>query len=127
MSKDEVAKEPKVDAVLRVPLPTDVGTLRSFMGSAQFYAKFLPAFLSTITEPLHKLTRIGQQWNSGKKEQESSERLKDLLGTDNVLAHYDPSLEQGIACDASEVGIGAVFFTAMPMAVRDQLPMSQRH
>ena len=44
----------------------------------------------------------------GKEEQEAFERLKDLLYTDNVLAHHNPSLELGISCDASEVGIGAV-------------------
>ena len=63
-----------------------------------------------ITEPLHKLTRKGQQGKWGKEEQEAFERLKDLLFTDNVLAHYDPSLELGLTCDASEVGIGAVLF-----------------
>ena len=63
LSKDGVAKGTKVDAVLRMPPPTNVGTLRAFMGSVQFYAKFLPQYLSTITEPLHKLIRKGQQWN----------------------------------------------------------------
>ena len=36
-SKDGVAKGSKVDAVLGMPPPTDVGILRSFMGSVQFY------------------------------------------------------------------------------------------
>ena len=66
----------------------NVATLpRSFMGSVKFYAKFLPSYLSTITETLHKLTRKGQQWKWDKEEQEDFERLKDLLCTDNVLAH----------------------------------------
>ena len=103
LSKDGVDKGSKVDAVFRVPLPTDVGTSSSCMGSVQFYAKFLPPYLSTITKPLHKLNRKGQQWNWGKEEQETFERLKDLFYTDKVLAHYDPSMELGISCDASEV------------------------
>ena len=57
LSKDGVAKGSNVNAILRMPLPTDVETLRSFMGSVQFYAKFLPPYLSAITEPLHKLSR----------------------------------------------------------------------
>ena len=32
MSKDGVVKGSKVDAVLRMPLPKDVGTLRTIMG-----------------------------------------------------------------------------------------------
>ena len=87
LSKDGVAKGSKVDAVLRMPPPTDVGTPRSFMGSVQFYTWFLPSYLSTITEPLHKLTRKGQQWKWGKEEKEAFERLKDLLCTNNALAH----------------------------------------
>ena len=63
MSKDRVVKGSKVDAVLRILLPTDVRTLKSFVGSVQFYAKFLPSYLSAITKPLHKLTRKGPQWN----------------------------------------------------------------
>ena len=129
LSKNRVAKGSKVDAVLRMPPPKDVGTQRTFMGSMQFYAKFLLPNLSTTTEPMHKLTSKGQQWNWDKEEQEAFERLKDLLCTYmyNVLAHYDLSLELAIPCDVSEVGIGAVLFTAIPMAVKDQLPMSQRH
>ena len=110
LSKDGVAKRSKVDAVLRMPPPTDIGTLRSFMGSVQFNAKFLPPYLSKITEPLHKLAKKGQQWKWDKGEQEAFERQKDLLCTDNILAHYDMSLELGISCDASEVGTGVVLF-----------------
>ena len=110
MSKHGVAKGSNVDAVLRMPLPTDVGTLGSFMGSVQFYSKFLPPYLSTITEPLHKLTTKGQQWKWGREEQKGFERLKDVLCTDNVLAHYDPSLELGISYDVSKDESGAVFF-----------------
>ena len=69
LSKDGVAKGFKVDAVLRMPPPKELGTLRSFIGSVQFYSKFLPPNLSTIIEALHKLTRKGQQWNWGKEEQ----------------------------------------------------------
>ena len=61
VSKDGVAKGSKVNAVFRIPLPKKMETPRSFMGSVQFYTKFLPLNLSMITEPLHKLTRKGQQ------------------------------------------------------------------
>ena len=52
----------------------------------------------------------GPTMELGEKGTGSFERLKDTLFTDNLLAHYDPSLELGIA-----------------IAVRDQLPVSQRH
>ena len=70
MPRNGVAKGFKVHvgAVLRMPPPKEVGTLKSFMRSVQFYAKFLPPYLSTITEPLHKLTRKGHQWKWGREE-----------------------------------------------------------
>ena len=49
------------------------------------------------------------------------ERLKDLLCTYNVLARYDPSLELGISCDASAVGIGAVLFHHYSTGIEGQI------
>ena len=37
-----------------------------------------------------------------------------MLCKDTVLAHFDPSCKTGIACDASEVGIGSVLFHRYP-------------
>ena len=76
----------------------------------QFYSKFLPPYFSEITEPLYKLTRKGQQWKWGEEEATSFKKIKRLLCTETVLAHYDPSLPLGLSCDASECGIGAVLF-----------------
>ena len=67
LSKDGVSEGSNVNAVLRMPPPTNVGTLRSFMGSVQFYAKFLLPYLSTITETLHKLTRKDQHGIEAKR------------------------------------------------------------
>jgi len=33
---------------------------------------------------------------------------KQLITSDNVLTHYEPSLELKLSCDTSNVGIGAV-------------------
>ena len=109
ISNKVIAKGSKVEAVTNMPAPTDVQGLRSFLGSVQFYRKFLPN-LSTVLEPLHRLTRSDVRWSWGETEQETFQKIKDLLSEDIVLAHFDPSVPIGIACDASEVGIGAVLF-----------------
>ena len=62
MSARGVAKGKKVNDVMNMPVPHNVGSLRSFLGSVQFYGKFLPPALSTISEPLHRLTRDGVSW-----------------------------------------------------------------
>ena len=105
-----IAKASKVDAILEMPTPKNISTLKSFLASVQFYSKFLPPYFSEITEPLYKLTRKGQQWKWGEEEATSFKKIKRLLCTETVLAHYDPSLPLGLSCDASECGIGAVLF-----------------
>ena len=52
ISRDGISKGPKADAVTKMPAPSNVSQLRSFLGSVQFYNKFLPD-LSTISEPLY--------------------------------------------------------------------------
>ena len=91
LSRQGIAKGSKVDAILEMPTPKNISTLKSFLASVQFYSKFLPPYFSEITEPLYKLTRKGQQWKWG-EEATSFKKIKRLLCTDTVLAHYDPSL-----------------------------------
>jgi len=110
LSSEGIHRGPKVNALNEMPAPHDVSTLRSFLGSVQFYAKFLPPHFASVAEPLHRLTRKGNQWAWGSEEQAAFRRLKELLSTADVLAHFDPSLPLGVACDASAVGIGATLF-----------------
>lgn len=113
ISNAGVSKGSKADAVQNMPPPTDVSTLRSFLSSLQFYGKFLPD-LATVTEPLHRLTRKGITWNWGSHEDAAFRKLKEVLSQDTVLAHFDPSLQLGVSCDASNVGLGAVLFHRYP-------------
>ena len=96
-----------------MPAPSDASELRSFLGAVQFYGKFLPD-LSTISEPLHRLTRKNVAWSWNDAEQSAFQQLKNLLSAETVLVHFDPSLQIGISCDASNVGIGAVLFHRYP-------------
>ena len=54
--------------------------------------------------------RKGHWWAWVSEEKAAFRRLKELLSTADVLAHFDPSLPLGVACDASAVGIGATLF-----------------
>ena len=108
LSSQGVAKSPKVDAVQKMS-PTAIPSLHSFLGSVKFYSKFLPN-LSTHLEALYHLTKKNSQWIWGAEEQAAFDTVKSLLCYDTVLAHFDPLLSIGIACDASNVGIGAVLF-----------------
>ena len=96
-----------------MPPPTNVSSLRSFLGSVQFYSKFLPN-LATVLAPLHQLTKKDSKWKWDSTEEAAFRELKKNLCADTVLAHFQSSVPIGISCDASEVGIGAVLFHRYP-------------
>ena len=97
-----------------MPAPKDVSTLRSFFGSVQFYAKFLPSGFSTNAAPLYKLLKNDISWKWGSVETKAFNKLKELLASDSLSVYFDPSLPLGKICDASSVGIGATLFHRYP-------------
>ena len=102
ISNQSIAKGHRVDAIVRMLPHTDVTSLRSFLGSVQFYKKFLHN-LATTTEPLYRLTKKEIQWKWGAEEQATFQTLKNMLCADTVFAHFDRSLPIGVSCDASKV------------------------
>ena len=113
LSAEGISKGSKVEAVIKMPPPTDVSSLKSFLGSVQFYGKFIPN-LASMAEPLYRLTKKANPWKWGDEEQAAFEQLKNVLSSDQVLVHFDPDKPLGLACDASNVGIGAVLFHRYP-------------
>ena len=113
LSWQGVSKGSKVDAIVKMPSPTDITGLRSFLGTVQFYRKFIPN-LSTMTELLTRLTCRDMPWKWGEEQQAAFQCLKTILSKDTILVHYDPHLDIGISCDASNVGIGTVLFHCYP-------------
>jgi hypothetical protein len=51
-----------VEAVQATTEPTNTRLLRSFLGSAGFYSKFIAHF-ADIAKPLYELLRTGVPWN----------------------------------------------------------------
>ena len=113
LSQKGIAKGSKVDALVPMPPHTNVSSLRSFLGSVQFYSNFLPN-LATVLAPLHQLTKKDTKWKWDSREDAAFRELKKNLCADTVLAHFQSSVPIGISCDASEVGIGAVLFPRYP-------------
>ena len=103
-----VAADPrKVEAVQVFPVPRDLKSLRSFLGLASYYRRFIPNF-STVASRLYALTRKNAAFDWAPSCQEAFESLKELLTRAPVLAFPDFSRDFLLETDASGVGLGAV-------------------
>ena len=107
VSEDGMSADPaKLDAVKTFPIPTDVKKVRSFVGLASYYRRFVPDF-AKIARPLHNLTKNARfQWTDDC--QRAFEQLKEALVTAPVLAYPDFSRPFRLETDASGEGLGAV-------------------
>ena len=97
----------KVEVISSYPVPTDVKQLRQFLGLANYYHRFVPAY-STIAEPLHKLLRKGNTCNCNTACQEAFVELKHRLITPPILIYSDFKLPFLLYTDASNFALGAV-------------------
>lgn len=96
----------KVSALSKMVVK-NVKTLRSFIGVASFFRKFVPGF-SVIAQPLFRLLKKKVPWSWGRDQDEAKNKLVEMLTSAPVLAHYDEDLEVVVQTDASQEGLGAV-------------------
>ncbi|PAA56643.1 hypothetical protein BOX15_Mlig004385g26 [Macrostomum lignano] len=96
-----------VDAILRIPEPSTVAQIQSFLGAVNFLHKFIPHY-SAIAEPLRQLLKKDADWHWGERERTAFRTLKSAVTSSPVLAHFDCQAETYVTCDASLDGLGAV-------------------
>ncbi|GBG84591.1 hypothetical protein CBR_g38874 [Chara braunii] len=97
----------KVEVIRNWPQPTNVRKLRSFLGLASYYRKFVPKF-SVIAHPLSRLTSKNVAYAWCAKCETAFQALKEALVSHPVLHIADPNLTFVVTTDASQFGIGAV-------------------
>lgn len=97
----------KVDAIRSFRQPSNGEEVRSFLGLVNYIGAFVPD-LATISFPLRELTKNKSVFKWGVAEQESFQKLVDLISQTDRLFHFDPSLRTRVVADASPVGLGAV-------------------
>ena len=96
-----------IAAISDLKAPSTHKELRSVLGAAGFYRKFVPRF-SEIVEPLNNLLKNDAEFVWGEEQQQAFEQLKAELVSTRVLAHFDAKLPTVVTTDASGVAIGAV-------------------
>ncbi len=99
----------KVQIVKDWPTPQSQGDVRSFLGLANYFRRFIHAY-SVIAKPLHALTGNVKWhpslWNGAC--QQAFDLLKHKLCTAPVLAMPDFTKPFEVVADASKVAIGAI-------------------
>ncbi|KAK2398171.1 hypothetical protein QL285_059665 [Trifolium repens] len=108
ISKEGIAVDPaKIDTVLSWKQPQTVTDVRSFVGLAGYYRRFIEGF-AKIVAPMTQLTRKDQPFAWTEKCELSFQLLKERLTTSPVLMLPQSEEPYEVYCDASHQGLGCV-------------------
>ncbi|KAK8508033.1 hypothetical protein V6N11_073541 [Hibiscus sabdariffa] len=108
VSSDGIAvDQSKTDVIRSLPYPTTVRDIRSFLGHAGFYRRFIKDF-SKIAQPLCKLLQKDHAFNFDSDCKDSWDTLKEKLISAPIVQppNWDHPFE--LMCDASDTSMGAV-------------------
>ncbi|GKB50992.1 reverse transcriptase domain-containing protein [Tanacetum coccineum] len=97
----------KIDVIAKLPHPTTVKGVRSFLGHAGFYRRFIQDF-SKISRPITHLLEKDTPFVFSQDCINAFETLKKKLTEAPILVVPDWNLPFELMCDASDFAIGAV-------------------
>ncbi|GJV62681.1 putative nucleotidyltransferase, ribonuclease H [Tanacetum coccineum] len=97
----------KIDVISKLPPPTNIKSIRSFLGHAGFYRRFIKDF-SKIARPLTKLLEKDTPFEFDDECRRAFESLKEKLTCAPVIVSPNWNLPFELMCDASDFAIGAV-------------------
>ncbi|CAH8565955.1 unnamed protein product [Schistosoma margrebowiei] len=108
----------KVEAITNYPEPTSIKSLRRFLGTCNFYRRFLPC-CADVLQPLTDLLKSDKKGTRKEKNQAfklppdakmAFEKAKSLIANATMLQHLntDPTTHLILCTDASQKAVGAV-------------------
>ncbi|GMI84444.1 hypothetical protein HRI_002113700 [Hibiscus trionum] len=108
ISTEGIKVDPKkIQSIMDWRPPRNVSEIRSFLGLAGYYRRFVKGF-SSIALPLTKLLRKDQPFEWSDKQQRSFDQLKAALTHAPVLIQPEPGKDYTVYNDASHAGLGCV-------------------
>ncbi|KAK2992294.1 hypothetical protein RJ640_020287 [Escallonia rubra] len=99
--------EEVLEAIKEWEAPAKVSELRSFLGLANYYRRFIKGYSAKAT-PLTDLLKKGKTWEWSKRCQSAFEGLKTAVMEEPVLALPDHTKIFEVQTDASDFAIGGV-------------------
>ncbi|GJY73872.1 reverse transcriptase domain-containing protein [Tanacetum coccineum] len=102
----EVVKA-KIKAISKLPYPTNVKAIRSFLGHAGFYRRFIKDFLQ-VASPITQLLVKDAPFNFSEECIQAFDKLKNKLTHASIMIKLDWSLPFEVMCNASDYAVGAV-------------------
>ena len=104
---DGVRPDPKnLKGIEDCAQPSTARDILVFLGMVDFYRDFVRD-VTSLEEPLRKLTRKGQPWQWGSEQEMAFRTLKAIMKEDLKVHLFDPAAPTILTTDASDVGIGA--------------------
>ncbi|GJY05646.1 reverse transcriptase domain-containing protein [Tanacetum coccineum] len=100
----------KIDVILKLPPPTNIKGVRSFLGHAGFYRRFIKESLK-IARPITKLLEKDTPFEFNDECQKTFELLKEKLTCAPVIVSPNWNILLELICDASDFAVGAVLGT----------------
>lgn len=95
------------DAIENIAVPENKKILKSFLCLVSYYAKFIPTS-ADILKPLNILLRNGIKWEWSPDCDSAFRKIKQILISKPVLAHYDHKLPIKLVVNSSSLALGAI-------------------
>ncbi|GJT29180.1 reverse transcriptase domain-containing protein, partial [Tanacetum coccineum] len=97
----------KIDVISKIPPPTNIKGVRSFLGHASFYRRFIKDF-SEIARPLTKLLEKDTRFEFNDECRKAFNLLKEKLTCAPVIVSPNWNLPFELMCDASDFAVAVV-------------------
>ena len=108
ISEEGISMDPeKIEAIMNWPTPRNVTDVRSFMGLAGYYRRFIEGF-SKVAHAITSLQKKGMKFEWTSRCEESFQRLKSLLTSAPLLKGADPEKDFVVCTEACGQGLGGV-------------------
>ncbi|KAJ1214043.1 hypothetical protein NDU88_001671, partial [Pleurodeles waltl] len=96
-----------LEAIDKAPIPSNKDQLKSFLGLAEYYAKFVKNF-ADVAQPLHRMMKKNLKFEWSKECQQEYSALKQCIINSVELKPFVGGAHTIVSTEASMHGLGAV-------------------